>query len=400
VTRVLRVSVVVTAAVVTGLLLAGAVAATVHRSDAKQPIVVGEAVAKTGVMAYLDQPAHTGTELAIADINKRGGLLGRPLKLVSTDTTSDPNEGAKAADEVLSKGAQLVIVSCDFDFGGPAAREADRKGVVSFSQCGASTKFGPVGIGPLGFTMADAAPVQGAIHAEHAIARGWKKSYILVDTSIDFDNQMCFGFEKRYQQLGGKIVGKDTFTQSDPSIASQITRLQSAKDKPQAIMLCTYQPGLAKALRQIRGAGIKVPVFSGDDGDGTFWHKTVPGIKNFFYTTYGSIFGDDSKVVNQFFKRYRSVSGAAAPTSHSLTGYGIIQAWSRAVAKAGTTDGDKVAQALETFKNVPTILGPTTFSKKWHVQWRRPMALMEVLGPGRDRLVKKWTPKVVPVPQQ
>jgi branched-chain amino acid transport system substrate-binding protein len=368
-------------------------------TNSKEPIVIGEAVAKTGLMASLDQPAHVGTQMAIDDINAKGGVLGRQLKLVSVDSKSDPNEGAKAADEVLDKGAQLVIVSCDFDFGGPAAREAEKQDVISFSQCGASTKFGPLGIGPHGFTMSTSAPTQGAIHAEHAIEEGWKSAYIIVDTSIDFDKQVCYGFETRFKQLGGTIVGKDTFLQSDPTIGSQITRLSSASPKPQALMLCTYQPGLGQALRQVRSAGIEIPVFAGDDGDGYFWHESVPGLKDFYFTTYGSIAGDDPNPdVNAFFEKYKQRSGAAAPTSHSLTGYGIIEAYAKAVETAGTDDADAVQKALENFKDVPLITGPTSYSPTLHIQLYRPMALMQVLAPGKDKLVKYWKPEDVPVP--
>jgi branched-chain amino acid transport system substrate-binding protein len=364
-----------------------------------EPIIIGAAVAKTGIMASLDQPAYTGTEIAVEEINEKGGLLGRPLKLIAADSKSEPEEGAKAALEVLDKDATLVIVSCDFDFGGPAAREAEKAGVISFSQCGASTKFGPLGIGPHGFTMATSAPTQGAIHAEHAIEKGWKSAYVLVDTSVDFNKQVCYGFETRFKELGGKVTGKDTFLQSDASIASQVARLKSASPQPDAVMLCTYQPGLGQALRQVRSAGIEQPVFSGDDGDGYFWHKTVPGLKNFYFTTYGSIAGDDDNPkVNEFFEQFKERSGSPAPTSHSLTGYGIVEAYARAVEEAGSTDPDEVKDALESFKDEPLLLGETSFSPELHIQLTRPMALMEVVGPGKDRLVEYRRPKKVPVP--
>jgi branched-chain amino acid transport system substrate-binding protein len=293
----------------------------------------------------------------------------------------------------------MIIVTCDFDFGGPAAREAEKQQKISFSQCAASTKFGPLGVGPHSFTMSTSAPTQGAIHAEHAMEKGWERAYVLLDTSVDYNKQVCAGFRERYGELGGEIVGEDTFLQEDPRIASQITRLKGASPQPAAIMLCTYQPGLAQAVRQIRAAGIDLPVMVGDDGDGTFWHETVPNIRNVFYTSYASIAGDNPEpAVNQFFERYEEFAGEPAPTSHSVTGYGIVEAYARAIEKAGSTDADAVKEALESFKDEPLLLGPTTFDEEFHLQLYRPMALVEITAPGKNRLIEMWRPEKVPLP--
>jgi branched-chain amino acid transport system substrate-binding protein len=365
-----------------------------------EPIIIGEATAATGVLAYLDNPSHTGMEIAVDEINAAGGVLGRPLKIERKDYKSDPQEGAKVALELLDDGAELIVVTCDFDFGGPAAREAEKQGKISFSNCAASTKFGPVGVGPHSFTMSTSAPTQGAIHAEHAVESGWTKAYVLLDTSIDFNKQVCAGFETRYRELKGEIVGKDTFLQQDASIASQVTRLKSVSPQPDALMLCTYQPGLAQAVRQIRAAGIDLPVMVGDDGDGYFWHETVPNISNVFFTSYASIAGDNpDAAVNEFFEAFDARAGSPAPTSHALTGYGVVQAYARAVEKAGTTDADAVQAALESFKDEPLLIGPTTFTKEFHLQLYRPMALVEIVGPQNDRLVKMWRPESVPLPK-
>ena len=56
------------------------------------------------------------------------GLLGKQIEIVAADTKTDRAEGAKAGLEVLDKGADLVVVSCDYDFGSPAALAAEGAG--------------------------------------------------------------------------------------------------------------------------------------------------------------------------------------------------------------------------------------------------------------------------------
>src|SRR3954453_10759288 len=114
---------------------AGAVTVTAGaRSHAKQkPIVIGIATAQTGFIAAFDKPAVTGAMIAIADISKSGGVLGRPLKVVTADTKSDLNLGAQAGLSVISKGADVMLVTLDFNYGGPAARAAQSHGLVAVS---------------------------------------------------------------------------------------------------------------------------------------------------------------------------------------------------------------------------------------------------------------------------
>lgn len=377
------------------LLVASNIGSTIRTKQAK-PILVGAAVSTSGFMAPYDQPPTQAAQMAIDELNKKGGLLGRPLKLVIQNARSDINQGANAGVALLDKGADFLIVSCDFDFGGGAALEAQKRGKLAFSTCAASTKFGPQGIGPLAFTMATAAPAQASIMAEWAYnTKGWRTAYTLMDTTVDYEKQECGGFKDRWKTLpGAKLLGEDTFKQEDASIASQITRLKSLKKLPDFFMLCSYQPGGAKALRQIRAAGINIPMLSGEDWDGSYWQKAVPNVSNVYFDTYGSIFGDDpDPKVNAFFKKLKPT----APTSHAETGYTIIQAYAEAVKRAKSLDSVKVQKALETFKDVPLLTGPTSFTPQYHIQFYRSMRIIQVQK-GKDSFVTVYRPKKVPIP--
>src|SRR4051794_20844832 len=90
----------------------------------KSPIGIRAAIAQSGFLAPFDLPPYTAAQFAVDDINAKGGVLGRKLKLVATDMKSDPSQGPQAALDVLGQGADLVIVSCDFDTGSPAATTA------------------------------------------------------------------------------------------------------------------------------------------------------------------------------------------------------------------------------------------------------------------------------------
>ena len=78
------------------------------RTADSKPIIIGFATAETGIISAFDKPGVQGAEMAIADINKKGGILGRQIKIVHADTKSDISQGSLAGDAVLKQGADAV----------------------------------------------------------------------------------------------------------------------------------------------------------------------------------------------------------------------------------------------------------------------------------------------------
>ena len=365
------------------------------------PITVGFATAKSGFLAAFDVPAVAAAKVKIAEINAAGGLDGRQIKFVEADTKSDLAQGATAATEVLDKGANFVMTTCDFDFGAPIALAAQKKNIVAMSSCAGSTKFGPTGIGPLAFTMAPAATSEGATMAEYSYEKlGYRTAYVLLDNTIDFDIQSAYGFTERFKQLGGKIVGQDTFKQDDQSIGSQVTRIKGLSTKPDVIYVASYMPGSAGAMKQLRNGGIDTPIAGDSTMDGDFWKDAVPDISNVYTMAYASVFGDDpSPEVKRVMTAFQNATGKAADYAAGFTtGYSVIEALQRAYAKSKSTDGPALQKALETFDNEKLLVGATTFTPKYHITFKREFRILKIEN-GKTSFVELWTPKEVPIPK-
>ena len=86
---------------------------------AGNPLLIGVVSAQSGFMSPFDVPARAGVQRAIDDLNKSGGLLGRPLKMIFWNSKSDTTEAARGATNLLRQGAKFLFASCDFDYGGP-----------------------------------------------------------------------------------------------------------------------------------------------------------------------------------------------------------------------------------------------------------------------------------------
>ncbi|MGE0038282.1 MAG: ABC transporter substrate-binding protein [Xanthobacteraceae bacterium] len=359
------------------LLATAAMATGANAQDAK--VTIGLAVAESGFMVAYDGDATNTVKLWIDDQNKKGGLLGQQIETVVSDTKSDRAQGARAGQDVIDQGANLVVVSCDYDFGAPAAAAAQRAGLMSLFLCAEDPKAGVQGAGPYAFTSSVAAQVQGASVIGWAHKNlGVSKVYSLVDTVTEYDKSVCAGADWEIGRTEGMTsLGTDTFKNDDPSIQAQITRINALAEKPDAIVLCSFIPGGASAIRQLRAAGLDMPILAGSAMDGTYWLDSVPDLKDYYVAVQASVHGNDPREpVNAFVKRFTEKFGQAPATTYAIPVYAFLDLWAEAVTKAGSADADKVVPLMEQYVNAETIIGPRTFTAEWHIQTQ---ALMQIL---------------------
>ncbi|WP_339692487.1 ABC transporter substrate-binding protein [Celeribacter baekdonensis] len=372
--------------------LAAAVAALALPAMAED-ITIGFAIAKSGWMEAYDTPAATAAKIRIDEINANGGLLGRQIKWIEADTKTDRQQSAKAGLQVIDDGADMMIVSCDYDFGAPAALSAEAEGMVSFFLCAEDVKAGIQGVGPHAFSGSVLAAVQGATMAEWSHAkRGAQTGYVLLDTTIEYNKGICSGFDWMFPQIDGtEIVGRDTFKNDDASIASQITRIKALPQEPDVIMLCSYIPGAASAVRQLRAAGITSLILNGSAVDGSYWLDATPDLSGFVVPVQGSIYGDDPRpAVEAFNTAYEKATGARPASSYAYPGYVLIDLWAKAVERAGTLDGADVTAELEKMQDEPTAFGPRSFTAELHHQNVAEMQIIEITH-GQPAATDSWT---------
>jgi branched-chain amino acid transport system substrate-binding protein len=363
------------------------------------PIIIGAAIALSGPLAAFDEGPYKAMQLAVADVNAKGGLLGRPLKLITSDTKSDISYGATAAQNVIDKGASMVVVTCDYDYGSAAANIANSKGLITFATCAGDPKFGPDGIGPNAYTMSTSSVGEAALMAEWANSKGFKSAYILLETDFAFDSSFAEAFKKRWIALrgAGSFYGEDTFGGEDPQIAAQITRLKSLARAPDVIVVCASPPPGVGAVKQLRAAGVKQPLLGSDSWDGDYWLSGVPTLDDMYFVTYASMYGSDPRpAMRAFFDTFKAKFGRLPTQSNALTGYSVIEAWVRAVGRAKSLDADKVRPVLDAFKDEPLLVGPTTYTAQVHINDGRDMVVMQIDNGRQGRTIGVFAAHQVP----
>ncbi len=317
---------------------------------ASDEILIGGALSLTGVQAPLDTPGFKGAEVAVKAINDAGGLLGKKVRFVNIDGKSDPVTVGNVAVELIDKGAELIVAPCDFDFGGPASREAQSAGLVGISTCASDPLYSSWSLGDKQFTLSMWNTTMGATAADYAFKeRGWKTAYVVTDQFIAYTKSLSKYFVEHFKTIGGEIILEDTYTNGDNDFSAQLSRLQALGKKPDVIFISSYGTDIAVMIRALREVGYDAPVLGGDSYDDPAIHEAL-GAKlgnEVYFVTHTWMGPEAHPDMPRFLQLYKDMYGEDPDTAFVATGWDTIMLMAEAVKMAGTTDGAAVAKALE-----------------------------------------------------
>jgi branched-chain amino acid transport system substrate-binding protein len=379
------------------LAVVGSIAALAASSAAAagSPIVIGWAFDSKGAMAPFDGPALAAAQRRVAQVNAKGGVDDRQLKISTCDTQGNKPAIAKAcAIKLLGQGANVIFTTCDVDFAAPVVQESINRGVLAVAPCIGTDQMGPKRFGPKGrlaFSFGNVAQDEGSAMAQYAWGRGWRTAALATDTVIVYFKNIVQAFEARWKQLGGKIVDKETYQSlGGNNIGNVVTRFNGVK----ADVFVTSTAGAFGALPQmiagLRSLGNETPVINSWAGDGTYWVTKDPKVTNYYFVTYASIFGDDpNPAVNALAKAVKAGTGGF------ITGSAAVDGVATAIRRAGgSTKGSDLAAQLEKFHKVPTLSGLVSFSPTLHSVFGRQYRVIKIQD-NKARVVGTVVAKVV-----
>ena len=324
-------------------------------------IVIGAALAKTGYMAPYDS-TFAAVEQLIDETNAKGGIDGHKLRVVRADTRSEPPQDVVAVQKLIEEGADVLVLSgetLNADAAAPLAEEHDLLNVSNANEPG----FGPPTTGRLSFSSYPSLLTEASAAATFFHDRGIEHPFLFRDTSIIYGRAYCSGFQQTWEHLGGTIAGEADFENSDESVASQVSELRNSD--ADAVVMCSYPPGGASAIKQIRSAGIEVPIIGPAGFDGVFWLKGIPSTKEVFATSNGSTYDPPNAETAKLFAKLKR-AGINTDVSSSLLGaYAGGQLILDAIRETHSVNGNTLADALEA-KPHHTVVGDLEYTKDDH----------------------------------
>jgi branched-chain amino acid transport system substrate-binding protein len=359
------------------------------KSGAGTPIVIGAAVDLTSSMKPFDSPALAGAQIEAAKLAAAGGPNFQ-IKVCNHQLKKQKS----CAAQLEQQGAKVAIVTCDVEYAAPATQEFINHGILTMSPCVTTDQMGPQrfgGKGKLAFTVGSTAQDEGSADAEYAYSRGWRTAIVVKDNLLVYFRNVSDAFAKRFQELGGKIVDRQSFTSFHKDIGNVISKVSG--EKADVISFVTAFGELPQFVAGIRSAGNTTPIINSWGGDGTYWNPKNPKVTDYYVDNYASSFGDDpNPAVNQLLKKLLAAKKVPYTASFVL-GAATIDLLAAAYKKTGgSTDGAKLASVIEHFKNQPTISGPVTYTPSVHSVQGRPWRIMKVQN-NKETYVRMWKTK-------
>jgi len=352
-------------------------------------ITIGAAIAKTGYLEPYDA-TFAAVEQLVEETNARGGIDGHRVRVVQADTRSDPQQAVLAVQKVIEEGADVLFFSGEAltaAAGAPLAEENDKLNFSIVNEPG----FGPPTTGRLSFSSNPSLLSETSADATFLHERGIRHPFLFRDTSIIYGKAGCSAFQQSWEHLGGTIAGSVDFENSDESVASQVSQLRGSG--ADAVFMCSYPPGGAAAIKQIRAAHIEVPILGPSAFDGTFWVKGIPSLKNVYASMNGSAYDPANEETAQLFKSLERAGVDTDVSSGLLATYAGGQLIIDAIRETGSVDGNVLAAALEA-KPHKTVVGKVAYTKDDHYTTRT--WPIYSYASGKPKLVTEIKPRFIP----
>src|SRR5476649_2224077 len=350
------------------MLVAGMALGFSASSMAAEPIKIGVAGPFTGGSAPMGVSMRDGVKLAVAEINAKGGLLGRQIQLIERDDEAKNERGVQIAQELINK--EKVAATVGYINTGVALASQrfyqEAKIPVMNNVATGSIVTKQFADQPENYIFRNSAndTIQSHMIVQEAIdTRKFKKVAILAD-STNYGQLGREDLEKALDKKGIKAVATEKYNLKDVDMTAQLLKAKQAG----AEVVLTYGigPELAQIANGMEKLGWKVPLIgswtlsmanfidnAGKNGDGTRMPQTfiedptTPKRKAF---------------IDAYVKAYHPPNGRMPSPVSAAQGYDSIYLLAAAIKQAGSTDGPKVRAALESLnENVDGVV--TMYSK-------------------------------------
>ncbi|WP_419195597.1 ABC transporter substrate-binding protein [Bordetella petrii] len=323
-------------------------------AQAADPVKIGLITALSGQSALAGEAITRGMQVAIDEINAKGGVLGgRPLELVRRDDEANPAKGVVAARELIYKEKVAVV------FGGldtpvslaivPLVNQAKVPFMGPWAAGTPITKNG--GKPNYVFRVSAVDEVVDAAMVDYAQATFKTSRFGLIMVNNPWGESNQKGLVAALDAKGMKPVGSEKFDGNEVDVVPQLSRLKAA-GADTLFMVGNVGPS-AQVVKSLDRMGWKVPVVShwGPAG-GRFTELAGPNAKEVHFVQTYSFFGQQSpvgeKVIAALKAKYPDVKGPEniTPAVGVANAYDAMQLTALAIEQAGSTDGDAIREGF------------------------------------------------------
>lgn len=319
---------------------------------------IGVAVDETGGFAVFDQPALAGFKLGVNEINAKGGILGKyHIDLDIRDVQSDVAQAITSTKAILQDSPQFLVVPCQTETAIAAGGLGQKAHIPTISTCATSPSI-PTAVGNYMFLNWPPDNFGATATAQFAESQGYKSAYLVTSPDSSYTSTLPKYFGQAFDSLGGKVVGNGTYTLDQTDFSPLVAEIGALKPPPSVIYTSMFEPQFPAFMKQLRGAGVTVPVLGADGIDTPSIVKAGAAVEGVAMVSQSA--AKEGTPLAKFETRLAKAYGQENVTSYAIRGYDLATIIADAVAKAGSTNPQKVRDALATLKDVEGVEGSTT----------------------------------------
>jgi branched-chain amino acid transport system substrate-binding protein len=329
--------------------------------EVKEPIKIGILLSLTGPISPFGNQALEAIQLAIEEINNKGGINGRALKIIVEDTKSEPKEAVTAFNKLANiDKVPVVIGPLASSLGMACAPIAQEKKIVLFSPAVSALEF--TKIGDYIFRNWPTAEILTKDMADFAFEKLKLKKIAILYVNNDMGVDYKTFFERRFLDLGGEIVISEKFEQGATDFKTQLTKIKNKN--PEAIYLLGQKEN-GIALRQIKEMRLETIILSNVGiEDSEIIKLAKEAAEGVIYNTPG--FAENFQKTKDYKKNYQNRYGKESGIMAAST-YDAVYIVAKAIEEAKTYTGEEIKNSLKTIKNFQGITGLTNFDENGDV---------------------------------
>ncbi|MDX1952664.1 MAG: ABC transporter substrate-binding protein [Verrucomicrobiota bacterium] len=356
-------------------------------ADGAQSIIVGEFASLTGKEAVFGQSSHKGTALAVEELNSAGGVLGKKIDLRTEDTQSRQGESSTVVRKLISRDKAVAIlgeVASSRSLEGADVCQQNKVPMISPS----STNPTVTEKGDYIFRVCFIDEFQASVLAAFADKKLKARNVALLsDVSSAYSVGLGDFFKQSFTANGGKIVAEQKYNGGDKDFKAQLTAIKASN--PDAIFVPGYYTEAGLIVAQARQLGITVPLFGGDGWEAPelleIGGKAMEGT---YYSTHYSPEDSDPAVQN-FVQKFKAKYNGEVPDAMAALGYDSMMVLADAIKRAGSTEGEKLKQAIAATRDFAGVTGKTTMDAKRNAS---KTAVIVAIKDGKFQYVDKIAP--------
>lgn len=341
-------------------LLAGSalVAVLSLASTARADIVIGLMAPLTGPVAAYGEQVKNGAEVAVEEINKKGGILGEKVVLKLADDAGEPKQGVSAANQLVGDGVRFVVGPVTSGVAVPASDVFAENGVLMVTPTATAPALTNRGLTNI-LRTCGRDDQQAEVSAAYVAEKFKDKRVAIINDKGQYGKGLTDAFKATLNAAGVTEVLDESLTPGEKDFSALTTRLKA--QKVDVIYFGGYHPEAGLLARQLADISVKAQIIGGDGLSNTEYPAIGGDAAN------GTLFTNASDALKSPDSK-DAVDALAARNipaeAFTLNAYAAVEVIAAGIEKAKSAeDPQAVANALKTGEPIATVIGKLTYGE-------------------------------------